>query len=232
MEEIFGIICLFFNILFYLSLILPSISLASETVTFKESPFILLITAFFNSLFNGIYGLKNDLNIFWISNFIGSFITIIFIIIFIIFLSKQKIVISLIFNIITLAIIVIVFFISYSLNKINIIQIIGIIFNILMYIALNEKIYFVYHSNDYHLIPIFSGIFGLISAVIWLIYSVTSKNKTKYNIIPYIFGIIFSLLQIILYYLFYSKQGSNSNNFEKKKLVEAEIQSFESSENY
>ena len=216
--------CFVFNILFYLSMIFPFYQLTIETIKFKESPFILLIMAFFTSLFNGIYALKNDLDIFWISYFIGSFITIILIIIFIIFLSKQKIFISLIINIISFLIIILIFYISYTIKNTNIIRIIGIIFNILMYIALNEKIYNVYYSNEYTLIPIYSGICGFDMAVCWLIYEIIYNKQKIYPIIPYICGIVFSFLQIFLYYLFYNKKDDNSE--EKKKLVFAEIQSF------
>ena len=216
--------CFVFNILFYLSMIFPFYQLTIETIKFKESPFILLITAFFNSLFNGIYGLKNDLNIFWISNFIGSFITFIFIIIFFIFISNQKLLKSQLFNIIFLGIIIFIFYISYTSGNINIIKNIGIIFKSLMYISLNEKIYTVYYySNKYQLIPIFSAICGLVCSIFWLIYFIFPNNKNNYNIIPYIFGIIFSIIQIYFYYNF-SKKDVNKND--KKSLIISEIQSF------
>ena len=224
MAEIFGWICFTLNIIFYLSFLIPFYKLTRENITFLESPFILVLMTFLSSLFNGIYGLIKKSEIFWISNFIGSFITFIFIIIFFIFISNQKLLKSQLFNIIFLGIIIFIFYISYTSGNINIIKNIGIIFKSLMYISLNEKIYTVYYySNKYQLIPIFSAICGLVCSIFWLIYCIFPNNKNNYNIIPYIFGIIFSIIQIYFYYNF-SKKDVNKND--KKSLIISEIQSF------
>ena len=198
MVEILEVLCSVFTVIFYLSLFIPFQKLNNEEIKYQDSPFILLIMSFFNSLLNGIYYLRKDLGILWISHFLCSFIAFIFIVILFIFLSNQKLIKSLLFNIISLIIIILIFYISYDLFNINSINVIGIIFKILMYAALNEKIYHFFKTKNFDLLPFISSICGLISAIFWLIYGI-DKNNSDF-ITPNLFGMIFTILQIFIWF--------------------------------
>ena len=217
MAEFLEIICSIFTIMFYLSLFKPFQKLNNEIIGFQESPYILLIMSFFNSILNGIYYLRNDLDILWISHFLCSFISFIFIVILLIFISEQKIFKSLLFNIISLIVIILIFYISYSLFNINVIKVIGIIFKILMYAALNEKLYNFLKTKISDLLPIVSSIVGLLSAIFWLIYGIY-ESKSDF-IIPNLFGIIFTALPICLWY--FIKENKNDTQNESSSGIES-----------
>lgn len=209
MAAFLEIICSIFTIVFYLSLFIPFQKLNNESIGFQDSPYILLIMSFCNSILNGIYYLRNDLDILWISHFLCSFISFIFIVILLIFISEQKIVKSLLFNIISLIVIILIFYICYSLLNINSIKVIGIIFKILMYAALNEKLHNFIKTKISDLLPIVSSIIGLISAIFWSIYGFL-ESKSDFTI-PNLFGILFTALPISLWYLIKENKNDSEN---------------------
>ena len=210
--EIFGWIGSVLAIIFYISPIVPFYSLIKEKITYKETPGVLLMMSFFNCILWGVYGLRGDLIQVWVTNFLGAFITFIFITIFLIYCSEVKIITSLIYNIISLALIVIIFYISYALFNNDIVGDAATIFNILMYAAPGEKIYKVFQTQKYDLIPIVSSICGLATASCWCIYGIYRKNGNL--ILPNALGIFFAILQIIVWFIFYKIKQNKENNID------------------
>ena len=83
------------------------------------------------------------------------------------------------------------------------------IFNILMYAAPGEKIFKVFKTKKYNLIPIFSTIGGFFCSLCWLAFGIYKGDINL--IIPNGLGLFFSILQIVVYLIFYCKKRSEEN---------------------
>ena len=202
--EIFGWIGSVLAIIFYISPVVPFYDLIKEKITYKETPGVLLIMSFFNCILWGVYGLRGDKIQVWLTNFLGAFITIIFIITYLIYLSEQKIFQSILYNLITFNFVIEIFYVSYKLVDNEYVGNTAMIFNILMYAAPGEKIYQVFQTGKYDLLPIVSSVCGLCSATSWFIYGIYKSDSNIY--VPNGLGILFALLQIGVWYNFYRKR--------------------------
>lgn len=214
--EVFGWIGTVLATIFFLSPIVPFYNVVNKKLDYKDSPGALLLMSFFNCILWGVYALRGDLTQVWITNFLGCFITIIFIIIYLIFLGEQKVKLSLIYNFIMVNFVVEIFYIAYALVKNSYVGNAATTFNILMYAAPGEKIYQVYQTKNYNLLPIVSSICGLASATSWTIYGFSQNN---YNIIiPNLLGVFFAVLQIIVWWIFYNKNDPKQSNLNNSDL--------------
>ena len=208
--EIFGWVGSVLATIFFLSPIVPFSSLIKDEITYKDTPGVLLIMSFFNCILWGVYGLRGDLTQVYVTNFLGCFITFIFIVIYLIYLTEEKILTSIIYNIIALNFLVEIFYISYALCNNDYVGNAATVFNVLMYAAPGEKIYKVYQTQKYDLLPIISSICGLASATCWFTYGVYKNNSNL--MIPNALGIFFAVLQIIVWFIFYRKKKNNNDN--------------------
>ena len=100
-------------------------------------------------------------------------------------------------------------FVGYSANA----------FNVCMYAATGEKIYRVFKTKNYNLMPIFSIVGGFLSASSWLIYGTFDFEINV--IIPNALGVLFALIQIVVYFYFYCQKKKeltiiNSDNNDDK----------------
>ena len=75
-----------------------------------------------------------------------------------------------------------------------------------MYAATGEKIYRVFKTKNYNLMPIFSIIGGFLSASCWIIYGSLIFDINV--LIPNGLGVLFAIIQLIVYFYFYC-QGKN-----------------------
>ena len=89
--------------------------------------------SFFNCILWVVYGLREDLVQVWVTNFLGCFITLIFIIIYLIFVGEEKVFLSLIYNFILLNFVVEIYYVSYLLLSNTNVGNTVMKFNILMY---------------------------------------------------------------------------------------------------
>ena len=96
------------------------------------------------------------------------------------------------------------FLLFYKVVDVEVTGIIAMVFNVLMFAAPGEKMFRVCKTKQYDLIPIFSTIGGFFCSLCWLMYGVY-KGDLKL-IIPNGLGLFFSILQIIVYLVFYCKK--------------------------
>lgn len=227
--EIFGWVGSVLATIFYLAPVVPFYNLIKKKITYQDSPGVLLLMSFFNCILWGVYGLREDLVQVWVTNFLGCFITLIFIIIYLIFVGEEKVFLSLIYNFILLNFVVEIFYVSYSLLRNSYVGNAATTFNILMYAAPGEKIYQVYKTGNYNLLPIVSSICGLACASSWAIYGIYQSNWNL--IIPNVLGIAFSLLQIVVWWIFYSRKKPKDNSLEDSLVEKNDVKESNSSLN-
>ena len=108
--DIFGWVGLILLTIYYLSPIKEFYRLIETKISYKDFPGEFLLILFFNCILWGVYGLREDLVQVWVTNFLGCFITLIFIIIYLIFVGEEKVFLSLIYNFILLNFVVEIFY--------------------------------------------------------------------------------------------------------------------------
>ena len=83
---------------------------------------------------------------------------------------------------------------------------IAMVFNVLMYASPGEKMITVFKTGNYKLIPIWSTLGGTACSACWMIYGIYLVDWNQ--IIPNALGVIFSIIQIIVF-LFYKLKNGN-----------------------
>ena len=130
----------------------------------------------------------------------GGAITLIYITIFLIFLTKQIYYYTILLILLLIAIIGVITYFSYFVIDYKIVGISANVFNVCMYAATGEKIYRVFKTKNYNLMPIFSIVGAFLSSGCWVIYGTFDFD---YNvIIPNALGVIFSMIQLVVYFHF------------------------------
>ena len=207
--EIFGWVGTGIAIYFYLAPAVPFIKLVNEHLKVNEVPGVLLICSFMNCILWADYGLLDDTFQVYLANGIGGAITLIWITIFLIYIGKQNIKIALLYIILLMICVGGISYVFYFLIDKDITGKVAMIFNILMYAAPGEKIFKVFKTKKYNLIPIFSTIGGFFCSLCWLIFGIYKGDINL--IIPNGLGLFFSILQIVVYLIFYCKKRSEEN---------------------
>ncbi len=206
------------SIIFYIAPIIPIMKLIKNKINIKEIPGPLLIMSFMNTILWAVYGLRDNKTQLYICNFIGGIISAIFIIIYIIYLTKLNWKLTAFYNLMFANIIIEIFYIFYKIiNENNTIGLIAMLVNILMYAAPGAKIYQVFKTGNYDLIPIYSSIIALLNSICWLIYGISLKDVNV--ILPNASGVVLALIQIFVWNVFYNKKKNNNNldvNFQNK----------------
>jgi len=202
--EIFGWVGTALATYFYISPVVPFIKLIKGEITYKESPGVLLLCSFMNCILWVDYGLlQNNFQVYF-ANGLGGSITLIFITIFLIYVSELRIGFSLLYNFILIAVITGISLLCFYIVPSNITGTAAMIFNVLMYAAPGEKIMTVCKTGNYNLIPIWSTIGGTACSTSWGIFGVYKKDLNL--IIPNVLGVIFSILQIVVFLIFKNKE--------------------------
>ena len=207
--EIFGWVGTGIAIYFYLAPAVPFIKLVNDHLKVNEVPGILLICSFMNCILWADYGLLDDTFQVYLANGIGGAITLIWITIFLIYIGKQNIKIALLYIILLMICVGGISYVFYFIIDKDITGKVAMIFNILMYAAPGEKIFKVFKTKKYNLIPIFSTIGGFFCSLCWLIFGIYKGDINL--IIPNGLGLFFSILQIVVYLIFYCKKRSEEN---------------------
>ena len=207
--EIFGWVGTAIAIYFYLAPAVPFIKLVNDHLKVNEVPGILLICSFMNCILWADYGLLDDTFQVYLANGIGGAITLIWITIFLIYIGKQNLKIALLYIILLIICVGGISYVFYFIIDKDITGKVAMIFNILMYAAPGEKIFKVFKTKKYNLIPIFSTIGGFFCSLCWLIFGIYKGDINL--IIPNGLGLFFSILQIVVYLIFYCKKRSEEN---------------------
>ena len=193
----------------YIAPCVPFIKVVKEEIRYSDSPGLLLIFSAINSILWIVYGLLQNNIQLYVSSGTGAISTVIWITIFLIFFAEKKFCLAfslILFLIISILIIANVFF--YLIGD-YITGLGAMIFNILMYAAPGEKILRVIKTGKYDLIPIFSTVGVFLSCICWLMFGIYKNDLNL--IIPNVLGLIFAILQAVIYLMYYckSKKGDN-----------------------
>ena len=90
-------------------------------------------------------------------------------------------------------------------NAFKIIEWVGVLFNILEYLPIGFNLFYLLKNKISNTFILLSGVMGFINSLVWLIWAIARfiKEKEKiHSLIANIFGILLSLLQIFIYYIF------------------------------
>ena len=209
-ESIFGWVGAIISIYFYFAPGFPFYKVLKDQMKYQDLPIILLISSFINCILWADYGLIKNSTQIYITNSLGGTITLIWITIYLLYLGKKYFIVSLILNIFLLIATGAISFLFYFIIDSNITGLIAMIFNVLMYAALGEKIISVIKTKNYELIPIYSSIGGFLCSLCWLIFGFYQNDKNI--IIPNSLGILFSVIQILIFIILYCKSHKNNND--------------------
>ena len=201
-KSIFGWIGFTISIYFYLSPVVPFIKVVKGEIKYKDAPFILLLCNIMNCIMWIDYGLVKNTFLVYFTCAIGGAITLIWITIYLIFLGKKIFLICLLSNLLLMGLIFGITYLFYIIN-IEITGYAALVFNVLMLISPGEKIFTVIKTGKYELIPIFSTIGSLLNSGCWLLFGIF-QNDLKL-IIPNGLGLFFSIIQVLVYYIYYKK---------------------------
>ena len=204
--DIFGYIGSLISTYFFLAPVVPILKLIKGESSVKDTPGILLICSLLNCILWAIYGLLKDRFLQYAPNGLGGSITLIWITIYLVYLGDKKIHFALLFNcgLITCTIGLCLLF-YYAIDA-ELTGKIVLIFNVLMYAAPGEKMYTVCKTGNYNLIPIWSTIGAAACSGCWLIYGLYVGDI--YVIIPNALGVICSIIQLIVYYIYKKKSDT------------------------
>ena len=204
--DIFGYIGSLISTYFFLAPVVPILKLIKGESSVKDTPGILLICSLLNCILWAIYGLLKDRFLQYAPNGLGGSITLIWITIYLVYLGDKKIHFALLFNcgLITCTIGLCLLF-YYAIDA-ELTGKIVLIFNVLMYAAPGEKMYTVCKTGNYKLIPIWSTIGAAACSGCWLIYGLYVGDI--YVIIPNALGVICSIIQLIVYYIYKKKSDT------------------------
>ena len=170
---------------------------------YQDAPGILLICNMLNCILWIDYGLMDNSFQLYLTCAIGGFITLIWITIYLIFLSKKNVIFCVLYNMLSISAVCIISYIFYFICDNKITGYVALVFNILMLAAPGEKIYTVFTTGKYELIPIFSTIGTRLCAGSWFMFGVYKGDLNL--IIPNALGLIFGVFQLVVYLIFYRK---------------------------
>ena len=204
--DIFGWVGTGISTFFYIAPVVPFLKLIKGEISYKESPGILLICSFMNCILWGDYGLLLDRFLIYFANGIGGVITLIWIVIFIIHYVEKRFAMALLYNLILTIAIVGIALLFFFIVPYQVTGKIAMVFNVLMYASPGEKMITVFKTGNYKLIPIWSTIGGTACSACWMIYGIYLVDWNQ--IIPNALGVIFSIIQIIVF-LFYKLKNGN-----------------------
>ena len=207
--KIFGWVGTVIATYFYIAPVVPFWKVLNHKLDYKDSPGVLLIMSFMNCILWADYGLvKNDFMVYF-ANGIGGTITLVFISVYLVFLAKESIPLSLGYIALLIAVIFGIM-IGFFLIDYNITGYVAMIFNVLMYAAPGEKIFQVIKTSNYNLIPIFSTMGGLACSLCWLMYGIYQRDWKLY--VPNALGLAFAVLQVVIFLIYYLKNKNQGEN--------------------
>ena len=213
MGDIFGWIGSVISIYFFLSPGVPFYKLIKGQIKLGDSPGLLLIFSFLNCILWFNYGLLLNRPQMFATNGAGCGITLIFVTIYLIFLTKLKYYFTILALILLVAVMGVISYLCYYVIYYKAVGISANVFNVLMYAATGEKIYRVIKTKNYQLMPIFSIIGAFLSSLCWFIYGLFDFEINV--LIPNALGLLLSVIQLIVYFWAYRKKKKEGTLLEK-----------------
>ena len=89
----------------------------------------------------------------------------------------------------------------------------AMIFNVMMYVTPGQKIRRVIKEKNYKLIPIWSTIVSALCSLFWLLYGICIKFLP--SIVPNVLGLLFSIINSVVWLVFYLKSDKIEDKDEK-----------------
>ena len=209
LSEIFGWFGAVLAIVFYIAPVYQFNELIKGKIDYKKIPFVLLLMSFLTILFWLIFGFLKPSYQIIITNIIGGIATGIFIIIYFIYFTQKNMSKSSIYIISFILISILISIITYKFIEMKIIGNIAMVFNIIMFASPCLKIIQVCQTKDYKFLPIGSSIAGMASSTSWFIYGIGTNEFSL--ILPNGLGLCFSIVQIIVFIMYYNKSKSDVN---------------------
>ena len=198
-KDIFGWIGTFITICFLSSPFPNFIKLIKKKIQYKEINILIILGNYISSLVWLIYGYKISCTQLITCYAIGSFISLIWIWIYLIHMGKQKITLTLICAILLSALTFALYIIlSIIIDDKDTLGEVCFIVCSLSYISPTQLLIKVLNKKDYRIIPIYSAIISSLGFGSWTIFGVF--------LIPNLVGFIFSAMQIILYRVYKNKK--------------------------
>ena len=211
--DIFGWVGTAITIYLYFAPCVPFIKVVKEELKYSDSPGLLLIFSGINSFLWIVYGLLQDSIQLYISSGIGGAATVVWITIFLIYFAEKKILLAILLIFVLTCCVVGIPVIFFYFVGAYITGLTAMIFNILMYAAPGEKIYRVITTGNYELIPVFSTAGVFLSSVCWLAFGIYQKDINL--IIPNVLGLLFAILQIVIYLIYYYKAKKENKDLKE-----------------
>ena len=204
-KDIFGWTGAFISICFLCSPLPNFIKLIKKKIQYKEINILIILGNYISSLVWLIDGYKISCTQLITCYAIGSFISLIWIWIYLIHMGKQKITLTLICAILLSALTFALYIIlSIIIDDKDTLGEVCFIVCSLSYISPTQLLIKVLNKKDYRIIPIYSAIISSLGFGSWTIFGVFQFSATI--IIPNLVGFIFSAMQIILYRVYKNKK--------------------------
>ena len=220
-EEAVGWIAGGLTICLYIRKITPFINVIRNKIKFNDTPIFYITASFFNYLLWYIYGKTIFDNPIKITNFLVGIICLFSIGIYLIYEIKKNF-FDAILNLLILSMISWAIY-RYLTRVIDDDIVIGKICICISIIKDLDSIYIIYHAiigKKYDLIKYIQKIFYILISFLLIAYGIITVDF--YIIISYIFGIIFSLLQISIY-LNYKKKYCSFNDKDINSNISSDI---------
>ncbi len=163
--------------------------LLKKTLDIRIIPWLVFVANLGNAIFWIGYGLPQlfDKTQVWLVNFVGLFLNIIYFQIYLVFLVKKKVFLSIVLCILVAVVNCGLTFIFYWFVDYNINGKIAMAFNILMYAAPSQRIFNLFKTGNCKVIPIEITIIALLNSSCWLLYGLLS-NMDWDIIVPNLLG--------------------------------------------
>ena len=207
-SSLFGIVGTITSSLIYLTPTISFLKILKNELRYKKYPGLVLVLSLMNCILWDAYGLIIDDIYIEISNSIGSIFLLVYITIYLFFLSKKNFKLSSGFSFFMILSVTFIMSLFYFVVPEVVTGIGAMVFNISLYIIPAKKIIKVIKKKNKKYIPFFSAILDLLNSTFWLSYAICKNKYNKYYNICLCqgVGLILSVLQIILYILYYKKK--------------------------
>lgn len=188
----------------------------------EMTSFFVIVIALIHSILWFTFGLVNYYELEIWSNFIGTVLCLIWLIIYLYFYSKKNLIKYSIFVFFAIDVVFEIGIIEYDFltsdkysnrYKENILRVFASIVNVLMFFTPGLNFGKLIKTKNFRYINIYVAIFGALNTSIFIIIGIVGKYKEK--IVANIIGLILCLSQIIFYKLKYNK---NQRSLKEEKL--------------
>ena len=182
-----------------------------------------------------VFNPKNDIEVMDFCNLQGTYLGIVYIILYYKYLyyqdNKLKFYIIVFFLVISSVIVIVLeYFLIEKDNFLEIINWIGVIFNIGEYLPIGFDFFFLVKNKISEKYTLLGAYVGIINTILWLIWSIIktftmnedeqNNGKKYHSFVANIFGLLLCLSQLGLYYIYKKDEEKDNDNDKEKPLKE------------